>query len=111
MSRPRLAITRNRQLNIGLTDSEYQGILRRASQAGMRPVDLARARLLGGEARAVATLGATSSDPHVLAALSRIGNNLNQIARQLNTLRMPTPPDLEPLLEELRGILRSRSQP
>ena len=33
---------------------------------------------------------------------SRLGNNLNQIARRLNTVGMPAPPTLEPLLRDIR---------
>jgi hypothetical protein len=41
----------------------------------------------------------------VLRALSRIGNNVNQIARALNSDR--TPPDIRERLEELHRLLRT----
>lgn len=35
----------------------------------------------------------------------RVGNNLNQIARRLNTREEPAPPQLEPALIEIRDLL------
>ena len=111
MARPKLAITRNRQLNIGLTDSEYDTVLRRSGAAGMRPVDYARARLFDGKGLSRPSQGeARHLDPLLLSHLSRIGSNINQIARQLNALRMPQPPDLAPLLNELRDLIRNGIQ-
>jgi DNA polymerase III delta subunit len=50
-------------------------------------------------------------DPLLLVQLSRIGNNLNQIARRLNELALPAPEALEPLLAEIRRILASVQSP
>lgn len=109
--RPKLAQTRNRQLNVGLTDAEYEVVLSRSRSQGLRPVDFARARLFGKGVNAeAATARSAHLDPLLLSNLARIGNNLNQIARQLNALRMPTAPDLEPVLSEIRAILRKVAQ-
>jgi hypothetical protein len=111
MGRPKQNNPRNRQLNIGLTDSERDRLMRRSAAAGMRPVDYARARLFAGRALPEAvTASGTHLDPLLLHHLSRIGSNLNQIARQLNALRLPIPLDLEPVLRELRAILRNVAQ-
>jgi Bacterial mobilisation protein (MobC) len=95
---------RSRQFNVAVTRDELKRIHARAAARGMRPVDYGRARLLA-EWRAGAPASAPHLDPLLLAALSRLGNNLNQIARRLNTLDLPAPPTLEPLLREIRGII------
>ena len=79
----------------------------------MRPTDYARWRLLSGRTAALeaATPSGGHLDPLFLNHLSRIGSNLNQIARALHTFRMPLPPELGPTLEELRAILRKEAQP
>lgn len=107
--RPKLAVTRCRQLNIGLTEAEHDTVLRRAAALGMRPVDYGRLRVLGQATRTTLadSVGQHHLDPLFRNALSRIGSNLNQIARQMNALRMALPPDLDPLLQELREILRN----
>jgi hypothetical protein len=107
MARPKLEITRDRQFNIGLTAIEYEALHRRAASAGMRPVDYARARLFSELFRSRAAAPAAHHlDPLVMVALSRIGNNLNQIAHKLNLRPEPAPPSLEPALRELRQFLR-----
>ena len=111
MARPKQNAPRNRQLNIGLTDSEYDRVMRRSGAAGMRPVDYARSRLFAGRAVSEAVVASgRHRDPLLLNHLSRIGSNLNQIARALNALRMPVPPELGPVLAELRAILRKEAQ-
>ncbi|MEI9803505.1 MAG: plasmid mobilization relaxosome protein MobC [Pseudolabrys sp.] len=107
MVRPKLKITRNKQFNVSLTANEHATLHQRAGQAGMRPVDYARARLFSEDFRTLqAAPKAHHLDPLVLVHLSRIGNNLNQIARRLNTVAVPSPPDLEGVLAELRAHLR-----
>jgi hypothetical protein len=106
MGRPKLPIKRDRQLNIGLTTAERELLFRRAAAAGMRPVDYARANILSR--RIVQAAEAQQLDPLLLNELSRVGNNINQIARQLNAASQPVPPSLEPLLQELRALLARR---
>ena len=88
-------------------------LLARASRAGMRPVDYGRARLLGMADRGNSARGAPAPylDPLLLATLSRLGNNLNQIARRLNTLDLPAPPSLEPLLQLIRSLITKAGSP
>lgn len=107
MARPKLQTPRDRQLNIGLTAAEHETVLRRAAAEGMRPVDYGRARLLGGRLRQKqASKEGGRFDPLFLIQLSRIGNNLNQIARQIHSLRLPLPVGLEEVIRELRELLR-----
>jgi hypothetical protein len=112
MGRPKLHITRDRQFNVGLTAAELAELQRAARLAGMRPVDYGRAKLLSRPGHIARTEYAVRQlDPLLLVQLSRIGNNLNQIARRLNELALPAPQELEPLLAEIRGILASVQAP
>jgi hypothetical protein len=98
---------RNKQFNIGLTEGELSKLHTRASTAGMRAVDYARARLFGGKTVERSTdAPAHNLDPLFLPQLSRLGNNLNQIVRKLHQLDLPAPPTLEPLLQEIRDLIR-----
>ena len=106
MNRPRSEL-RSHQLNIGLTESELQRIMRRAEELGMRPVHFGRQALL--QAAGVRSVETESNfDRLVYEQLSRLGNNLNQMARHLNRTGDPLPPDLEPLLSDIRQILGRR---
>src|ERR1044071_8534516 len=118
MGRPPVEIERNRQFNVGLTPPEHDLLLARAARAGMRPVDYGRAKLLGAADCGIHAHDAPAPhlDPLLLVTLSRLGNNLNQIARRLNTLDLPAPPSLEPLLQMIRSLItraaaRDRSHP
>jgi hypothetical protein len=112
MGRPKLHITRDRQFNVGLTATELAEVQRAARLASMRPVDYGRAKLLSRPGRIARTEYAVRQlDPLLLVALSRIGNNLNQIARRLNELALPVPENIDPLLAEIRSILTSVQAP
>jgi hypothetical protein len=112
MGRPKLFITRDRQFNVGLTAAELAEVQRAARLAGMRPVDYGRAKLLSRHGRIARTeYSVRQLDPLLLVQLSRIGNNLNQIARRLNELSLPAPQEHEPLLAEIRNILASVQAP
>jgi hypothetical protein len=112
MGRKKLDIKRDRQLNMRLTAQEHGLLHQRAASAGMRPVDYARARLFSKPFRTLAKASETPHlDPLFLVSLSRIGNNINQIARQLNARAIPLPPSLEPLLQEVRTLIRRAAAP
>ena len=112
MPRPKLKITRDRQFNIGLTAREFESVQRAAQAVGMRPVDFARAKLLSKTRRTPrTTYDVRQLPPAVLVQLSRIGNNINQIARKLNELSLPSPDELALLLADLRSILREVAGP
>lgn len=79
----------------------------------MRPVDYGRAKLLGAADRGIHAHDAPAPhlDPLLIVQLSKIGNNLNQIARRLNTLDLPAPPSLEPLLQLIRSLIAKAGSP
>jgi hypothetical protein len=106
MGRPRKSEPRDRQLNVGLTATEYESLVRRAEAVGMRPVHFGRALLLG---RNYASVGkgepANNISRLIHAQLVRLGNNLNQMVRHLHQTGDPLPTDLEPLLNDIRQII------
>ncbi len=110
MGRPKQTNRREKQFNVSLTTDEYAQLHGRAGAAGLRPTDYARARLFTGDFQTLRRASQTRHlDPLFLSHVSRIGNNLNQIARQLNAQRLAEPALLAPLLAELRAILRRES--
>ena len=76
--------------HVKVTDDERAGWQAQAEAAGLTLADLIWQRL--GEARPVGRdqvrrRAARRADPELLAALGRIGSNLNQIARWANTYK------------------------
>ena len=68
-------------------------------------MDFGRAMLLADRPLPARPKGAaTHLDPLFLAALSRIGNNLNQIARRLHEFDVTAPADLESVLATIREM-------
>lgn len=109
MSRSKKADVRDRQFNVSLTASEFESIRRRAQAVGMRPVHFGRALLLDQAGKAVTAREANSNITRlVYDQLVRLGNNLNQMARHLHRTGDPLPPDLEPLLNDIRQIIARR---
>ena len=107
MGRPSKPEKRDQQLNLKFTCRELQGLRTRAAASSMRLVDFARAQLLMTRPARIRKPGEPPQvDPLFIAQVSRIGNNLNQIARRLNTLDILPPPTLQPLLEAIRDIIR-----
>jgi hypothetical protein len=106
MARPTKSEKRIRQLNLKLTEREFAWVLRRAVAARIPVADFGRAQLLA--TRKVGKLPANLPhlDPLFMAQVSRIGNNLNQIARRLHEYRIPAPEDLEAVLVFIREIIR-----
>ena len=85
---------------------ELEWVRAHAIKAGMQAADYGRAQLMAERrVRAVRPTTSQHADPLLLAHLSCLGNNLNQIARALNGYRMPVPPDLGPLLQAIRDII------
>ncbi|GLR89754.1 hypothetical protein GCM10007857_64680 [Bradyrhizobium iriomotense] len=106
MGRPRKSEPRDRQFNLSLTASEYESVVRRAEALGMRPVHFGRALLCREEGRAARKHELADNGWRVIAAgLSRLGNNLNQLVMRLHMTGEPLPPDLEPLLNDIRGLI------
>jgi hypothetical protein len=107
MARPRKTEPRDRQLNVSLTVTEYESLVRRAQNVGMRPVHFGRDLLLD-QTRKV-SVKQESSDNNlqrmIYSQLTRMGNNLNQMMRHLHQTGEPLPADLEPLLTDIRQII------
>ena len=81
---------RAKWVHVKVTDDERAGWQAQAEAVGLTLADLIRQRL--GEARPVGRdpirrRAARRADPELLAALGRIGSNLNQIARWANTYK------------------------
>jgi hypothetical protein len=105
MGRPNKSEPRDRQLNLSLTTAEYESLVRRAQAVGMRPVHFGRA-LIFDQSRKILTSSEISNVARLnLGQLVRLGNNLNQMMRHLHQTGEPVPPDLEPLLKDIRQIL------
>ncbi len=118
MPRPPSKLRRDQQLNFSLTRDELTALRGRADAAGMHLVEFGRDLLLRrrvpaarlADAEAVEAQGALARAALLLVhELRRLGNNLNQIARRLNTREEPTPPNLDPLLAEIRALLNRRA--
>jgi hypothetical protein len=107
MPRPSAQSKRDRQLNIALHHSEVEALQARADARGMRLVDYARANLLTMRAAQVGVVVPSKLERLNLEQLKRIGNNLNQIARQLNGLGQVVPDELSETLTAVRELLRS----
>jgi hypothetical protein len=94
------------QLKLNLTATEYECIVRRAKAVGMRPTHYSRAVVLSYDAAHVIDRQAPSNADRLnYHALSRLGNNLNQMMRHLHQTKEPVPADLEPLLTDIRQII------
>lgn len=106
MSRPKKCEPRDRQLNVSLTTSEYESLVKRARNVGMRPVHFGRALLLDHNRIAEPEKeGANNVVRLYVHQLSRLGNLLNQMMRHLHQTGDPLPADLEPLLTDIRQII------
>lgn len=106
MTEPKQKTIRDRQFNVAVTTDELMLIRNRAAARGMRPVDYGRARLLAAWRVANPEVASAAHlDPLLLAQLSRLGNNLNQIARALNTSGHLVPSELIRLLNQIREII------
>ena len=107
MGRPSKQEKRERQLNVKLTEHEFQWVAREATAVAMRPGEYGRAKVLAdGPVETVVRAAGPQLDPLLLAQLARIGSNLNQIARRLHQLDVPAPEDLAPLLRDVREALQ-----
>lgn len=105
MGRPKQSVIRDHQLNLSLTQAEFEQLRSRADAVGLRLVAYGRALLL--RERAVLAAAERRSGPErlVQAQLRRVGNNLNQLVRHLHMTKEPVPSDLETLLRDIREAL------
>ncbi len=109
MTRPKISEPRCHQLNLSLTARELESIKKRAAALGMRPVHFGRAMLLDRNIQpAVKSEVNDHTQRMIHAQLVRLGNNLNQMVRNLHRTGDPLPPDLEPLLTDIRHVIERR---
>lgn len=107
MARPRQHEIRDRQLNIKLSARELDFVLRQAAASGLRPAAYGRACLLTEwRVSELCIAAAPHLDPLFQVQLSRLGNNLNQIARRMHISGESAPPTLDPLLQEIRMLIK-----
>ena len=72
-------MNRNRFIKVRVSDSEHQDIKAKATEAGLTVSDLMRYRTLGTRLRQ------TDNAKERIRQLARIGSNINQLARWVNT--------------------------
>lgn len=99
-------IKRTKEIKIRLTEEEHQALLERMDGAEL--ARWMRETCLNEKPNKKRKYKA--ADPQLLAALGRIGGNLNQIARQANTVesdieKIRAFAELAALREQLQGIL------
>lgn len=104
MARPRKEQTeaRTERLNLRLTLAERATLEAKAASAGVPPTDYARRVALGCR---LAIVAVKTADPELVIALNRVGVNLNQIARALNSHDGFSPADLSQTLGRLNQLL------
>lgn len=91
-----------------LTGSEFELFKLEASSRAVTHSQLARAVLAAHLANARAQLPHARASAHALRELSRIGNNLNQLARQANAGLVGVPEnELRRCLEALNSVART----
>ncbi len=78
-------MTRDHFIKIRVTESELADFRARAGEAGMTVSDLVRYRLAGYRIRQ------TGADKDRIRHLSRIGSNVNQLARWANSRKAAAP--------------------
>jgi hypothetical protein len=111
MGRPRKSEPRLQQLNLRLTASELAKIKERAAAISMRPIHFSRAVLFAEHGPAIAQHEPVSNGSRLIhSQLVRLGNNLNQMVRHLHHTGDPLPPDLEPLLDDIRRLIARISE-
>lgn len=101
--RPKLdeAERRCKQINVRLTIAEDQLLRRHATDAQLSVGEFVRRRILG----LPVTPPPAKADAQLLFELNRIGVNINQIARNLNSGREGVPLDWAAVQDELSVVL------
>ncbi|HCV3152278.1 TPA: plasmid mobilization relaxosome protein MobC [Acinetobacter baumannii] len=99
-------IKRKKEIKVRLTEAEHQALLERMT--GGELATWIRSTCLDEKPNKKRNYKA--ADPQLLAALGRIGGNLNQIARQVNTVesdieKLRAFAELAVIREQLQGIL------
>ena len=87
VSKPKLM--KPRQIYTRVTEHDHIALMNEAAYRSITTSQLTRVILSAHLARQKANLPHFRPSPQLMAALSRIGNNLNQLARQANTGMVP----------------------
>ena len=95
------------RLGLRLSAEEHRAISSRAQRAGLTVSEYVRRRSLEDTSRPIINIDVSELKP-LHAQLKRIGGNINQIARAVNTLHRPEQelPALERTLDELGECTR-----
>jgi hypothetical protein len=102
--RPQLASgKRSRKIDVRFTEEEYKIILSLEKTLGISKTEILRRRVLGNAATTVINAKdlITNLD-NIFAEMGRIGNNINQLAKHANTLKLQGA--LSPLVVDLFNI-------
>jgi hypothetical protein len=111
MGRPKQIEPRSQQLNLSFSASELEGIKARARALGMRPSHFGRALLLDRSGKSTNQSAPVNNTGRLVhSQLIRLGNNLNQMVRHLHQTGDFLPPDLEPLLNDIRRLIARISE-
>ena len=104
MARPRKDDDERRSdcFTIRLTPAERLALSAEAARLRLSPTELARQRLIRGR---VVVRQHRQPDPRLVFELGKIGVNLNQIARALNSDQKLNPATIEAALDELRPVI------
>lgn len=102
----KIVIKRNKEIKVRLTELEHEALLERMT--GGELATWIRNTCLDEKPNKKRNY--KIADPQLLAALGRIGGNLNQIARQVNTVesdieKLRAFAELAVIREQLQGIL------
>jgi hypothetical protein len=115
---PRAPSSNPRELRLSFrcTEQEAMRLKNAARRSHMSLSDFVRARVLKARksrtgAAAIVEMPADDPGARVLAhQVHRVGVNLNQIARMMNTFQMPPPNDLTDVLKQIRDYVRQAHQ-
>jgi hypothetical protein len=118
LAKSRKPKVRTRLVSVRVTEQDHDRLFALAERSGTTLSEFARAKLLCDLPLPSLKPGNTSEDvvlplsPEAYAAkqladqVRRIGVNLNQIAHRLNMLDEPMPPELSPLLRDIRRYMQ-----
>ncbi len=104
MARPRISDDERRSecFTIRVSPAERLALQAEAARLRMSPTELARARVLKGH---VVVREHRQPDPRLIFELNKIGVNLNQIARALNSQQNVNPAVIEGTVAALQPVL------
>ena len=111
MARPKAMEKRERQVNIALTQREYDLVKTRADAVGQRVIDFARDALLHRQVAADAMRSVPTTDRLAFEQMKRIGAHLAEIRRHMHSAGSPPDAALDPLLTDIRQIINRDATP